>query len=169
MKMGTSSWEQMPPDMAEEVMKHLQWDRGASAVFRNICKGWRNAHDQWVTHLSVTGDSQRLSSLSGTRFPRITRDANAHYDDKWLRTLADLTALTSLDLSNCEEVSDAELHALAGLTTLTSLNLAKCDQVSDDGFCALVGLTNLNLRFCFRLSDNGLHALSGLTALTYLN
>jgi hypothetical protein len=182
MQMGTSSWERMPPDMAEEVMEHLKWDKGASAVFRKICKGWRDAHDQRITLLNVTGDSLRLSSLLGTRFPRVKEigvrisrvscDANSYYDHKWLRTLADLTALTSLDLSNCEEVSDAELDALAGLTALTSLNLTKCTQVSYDGFCALAGhtaLTSLNLTRYAQFVDDGFCALAGLTALTSLN
>ena len=101
--LGTSSWEQMSPDIAGEVMEHLKWDRGASAVFRKICQGWRDAHDQRVTRLSVTGNSSLQSSLIliGTQFPRVkeievrrprgARDANAYYDDyndNWLRTLA---------------------------------------------------------------------------------
>eukprot|EP00242_Pyramimonas_sp_CCMP2087_P011984 CAMPEP_0198205700 /NCGR_PEP_ID=MMETSP1445-20131203/9236_1 /TAXON_ID=36898 /ORGANISM="Pyramimonas sp., Strain CCMP2087" /LENGTH=94 /DNA_ID=CAMNT_0043878097 /DNA_START=19 /DNA_END=300 /DNA_ORIENTATION=- len=33
-----SSWTHLPPDVAGEVMAHLKWDGGASAVFRKICK-----------------------------------------------------------------------------------------------------------------------------------
>ena len=42
----------MPPDVAGEVMDHLKWDRRASAVFRKICKGWRDSHDERVTCLN---------------------------------------------------------------------------------------------------------------------
>jgi hypothetical protein len=53
--------------------------------------------------------------------------------DKWLRALAGLTGLTSLNLKQCREVSNNGLRALAGLTALASLNLCGCGQVSDDG------------------------------------
>jgi hypothetical protein len=46
MQMGMpSSWEWLPPDVAGEVMEQLKWERGASAVFRTVCKGWQDAHD----------------------------------------------------------------------------------------------------------------------------
>jgi hypothetical protein len=192
MQMGTSSWEQMPPDMAGEVMQHLKWHRGASAVFRKICKEWRDTHDQRVTRLSVKGDSVRLSSLLAPRFPRVkdirvrrrkgARDAHVYYDEKWLRILADLTALTSLNLAQHMMPKMSELGLLAiysmgaldmsGLNALANLNLTKCTQVSDDRFQALgslTALTNLNLEGWEEASDGGLQALAGLTALTSLN
>ena len=33
------------------------WDRRASAVFRKMCKGWRDAHDQSVTRLTINNKS----------------------------------------------------------------------------------------------------------------
>ena len=169
-----SPWEHLPTDVAREVMEHLKWDRGASEVFRQICKGWRDAHDRSVTRLSVTGDSlpssfvltrfQRLKEI-GVRFDPGPRVASTFSDNEWLRTFA------SLDLTGCEQVSDHGLHALGGLTTLTSLNLSNCRQVSDAGLRAVAGfttLTSLNFYMCYELSDNGLLALAGLTALTSL-
>jgi hypothetical protein len=44
----------MPPDVAGEVLDNLKWDRGASVVFRKVCKGWRDAHDDRATRLNVT-------------------------------------------------------------------------------------------------------------------
>jgi Leucine-rich repeat (LRR) protein len=53
--------------------------------------------------------------------------------------LSELTALQSLDLSECKGVSD--LTPLAGLTGLQSLNLWSCSSVSD--LTPLAGLTGL--------------------------
>jgi hypothetical protein len=60
-----SPWEQMPLDVAAEVIEHLKWDRGASAVFRRICKEWRDAHDQIVRmfHLSGAGMFRQMECL----------------------------------------------------------------------------------------------------------
>jgi hypothetical protein len=58
-----SLWERMPPDVAGEVMEQLKWDRGASAVFRKVCKGWRDSHDERVTSLKVTGNSLQSTVL----------------------------------------------------------------------------------------------------------
>ena len=121
----------MPLDVAGEVMEHLKWDRGASAVFRKTCKGWRDAHDQIVTRLSVTGNALPSSAIERTRFPRVKEigvrlHAGPHFlitfdDSMWLQTLlGGLTAhLTSLDLSGVHsqrgQVSDDGLRALAHL------------------------------------------------------
>ena len=107
-----SLWERMPPDVVEEVMEQLKGDRGASAVFRETCKGWRDAHDQRVTRLSGSDDMSvlRLSSfVLMTRFQRVKeigvrfwsspRFTNTFYAKEWLRTFTSLTALiTSLNL-----------------------------------------------------------------------
>jgi hypothetical protein len=124
-----SPWERMPADVAEEIMEHLKWDRGASEVIRQICKGWRDALDESVTRLSVTGDSLPSSFVLMTRFQRLKeigvrfdsgpRFASTFCDEEWLRTFASLTTLTSLDLTDCEQLSDDELHALGELTALT--------------------------------------------------
>jgi hypothetical protein len=109
-----SPWERMPPDVAGEVMGHLEWDRRASAAFRKTCKGWRDAHDQSVTCLRVTGDALPSSAIERTIFPRVKEigvrfHPGEHFeitfdDGKWLQTLASLTiCLTSLDLGGCTQ------------------------------------------------------------------
>jgi hypothetical protein len=55
----------------EVIMEKLKWDRGASGVFRQTCKGWRDAHDQSVIRLSVTRTSLLLSCMVRTRFPGV--------------------------------------------------------------------------------------------------
>ena len=188
--MDTSSWEWMPPDVTEEVMEQLKWERPASGVFRSVCKGWRDAHDQCVRHLSVNAclsvNTRRLNSALMMsrfilRFQRV-QEIDVRGDpavpgicidgDKWLRALAGLTGLTILNLALCDRVSNDGLRALGGLTALTSLDLTRCQRVSDDGLQALAGLTALtilDLFNCCRVSDDGLRALAGLTALTDLN
>jgi internalin A len=80
--------------------------------------------------------------------------------------LSGLTALTTLGLCGCKELS--ALPALSGLTALTTLNLYRCERLSDvSALSGLTALTTLSLGGCARVSV--LPALSGLTALTTLN
>ena len=80
--------------------------------------------------------------------------------------LAGLTALTSLDLSGCGQLTDVSV--LAGLTALTSLDLSGCGQLTDVSVLAgLTALTSLNLSGCEQLTD--VSGLAGLTALTSLD
>jgi hypothetical protein len=75
MMAGTPSWERMPLDVAGEVMDQMKGDKEASAaVFRTVCIGWRDAHDQGVTRLNVTRESTLLpcwSDMLRTRFPGV--------------------------------------------------------------------------------------------------
>jgi hypothetical protein len=168
MQMGTSSWEWMPPYVAGEVMEQLKWERGASVVFRRVCKGWRDMHDQCVRHLSVNTHwfnsaqmlmrvmmrCQRVNEIDMRGNPQC-RPASVVVGssaDKWLWALAGLTARTSLNLQQFGTVSNNGLRALAGLTSLSRLNLEDRGQ----------GLTSLSSQ----VSGNGLRALPGLTALT---
>jgi hypothetical protein len=187
MQMGTSPWEWMPPVAAAEVMRQLESERGALAVFRRVSKGWRDAHDQRMVHLRFDASWFNTAQLSRfmSRFPRVKgiriigdvppRHAiipGSSGDEQWLRALTGLTAVTVLNLKKCERASDVVLLALAGFTSLTSLNLCCCSEVSDNGLRAiaiLTALTDLNLQECGRVSDDGLRALAGLTSLTSLD
>jgi hypothetical protein len=138
MQVGTSSWEWMPPDVAEKVLEQLKLKWGASAVFQRVCKRWQDAHDQSVRHLRL--NTRRFNSALMMRrfllrFQGLNeidvRDNEPHYRpavavegigaDGWLGIggLAGLTALTRLSLKPCQQVSADGLQALAGLTTLT--------------------------------------------------
>jgi hypothetical protein len=92
-----------------------------------------------------------------------------------LAHLRGLTGLQSLDLSECERVTDAGLAHLAGLTGLQSLDLGGCEQgkrVTDAGLAHLRGLTglrSLDLRGRRQqVTDAGLAHLRGLTGLQSL-
>jgi hypothetical protein len=60
-------------------MEQLKWERQESGVFRRVCNGWRDAHDQCVRHLSVNTwlsanacrfNSAIMMSCFILRFPR---------------------------------------------------------------------------------------------------
>ena len=150
-------------------MELSRWERGASGVFRRVCKGWRDAHDQCVRDLSLnarlSANSRRLNSaLMLSRF--MLRFQRA----KQIIVRGD--PLYYPDIADVGFGADKWLRALAGLTALTDLNLQQCEQVSDDGLRALIGLTaltDLELGGCYHVSDNGLRALGSLTALTTLS
>src|SRR5581483_3019784 len=62
-----------------------------------------------------------------------------------------LTALQSLDLSSCVQLTDAGLAHLRGLTALRSFYLRWCDWLTDAGLAHLKSLTalqELNLQEC---------------------
>jgi hypothetical protein len=83
--------------------------------------------------------------------------ARAYYDDRWLKTLAGLRSLTSLNLYGCSQVSDNGLLTLAAFTALSSLDLSHCCRVSDNGLrtvVSLIALTSLNLSYCKQVSDS---------------
>src|SRR5215467_100323 len=85
------------------------------------------------------------------------------------RSIADLTALTSLDLS-FNGIGAEGVQALKGLVNLTSLDL-RWNDIGDEGAQALKGLVNLTSLDLTRnnIGDEGAQALKGLVNLTSLN
>lgn len=79
--------------------------------------------------------------------------------------LKELTALTKLDLSYCQQLTD--FKPVVGLTRLVSLRLISCEELkSFNSLAGLSYLTRLNLSYCRQF--NSLTTLSDLTALTSL-
>lgn len=88
-----------------------------------------------------------------------------------LKILQDLK-LTSLDLSSCVHILDADLRYLEGLKKLTDLNLSGCYKITDNGLLSLKelkALIRLNLSGCQKITGNGLIYLKELQWLTYLD
>jgi hypothetical protein len=166
-------------------LKDIRVRRHTDALFARTCV----VDDQWlqklaelaglVTCLDLSHCSRVQVADNGIRaLASLTAVTNLNLgdceqvSDDWLHTVAGLAALTSLNLEGCERVSDNGLRALAGLTALTSLDLSRCGNVASEGLCALGGLTglaSLNLRCCQQVTDDGLRALTGLTTLTTCN
>jgi internalin A len=82
-----------------------------------------------------------------------------------LDVLANLTNLTSLDLSICESLQNVD--GLENLTNLTSLDLQECDSLQNvDGLANLTNLTSLVLSYCkFSTIPSGLNKIPKLTSL----
>ena len=121
-------------------------------------------NEMWsLTDLELTSDVRDLSDLSICRgLTSLTLHEVYGID---FSILSELTALESLDLSNCT-VSSGGLKAIGSLENLKSLKLSGC-AITD--VSALSGLTSLEV---LDLSGNvisDISALGGLTALTDVN
>jgi hypothetical protein len=91
--------------------------------------------------------------------------------DAGLASLAPLTGLQQLDLSECDNITDAGLASLAPLTGLQQLGLSRCDKITDVGLASLApltGLQQLDLSRCRNITDAGLASLAPLTGLQQL-
>jgi GTPase SAR1 family protein len=113
--------------------------------------------------------NRRLSKAVETGYLHL---AYSDITDSQLRSLAGLTSLTTLDLSNCWKLTDEGLAHLAALTSLTKLDLSGCRNLTDEGLAHLAGLTSLttlSLNECKNLTNEGLAHLTGLTSLTTLD
>jgi len=81
-----------------------------------------------------------------------------------ISSLSGLVSLTSLNLSNCENLVD--ISPLAGLVSLINLDLSLCENLHNISLSGLGSLTSLDLRRCKNLYNI---SLSGLGSLTSLN
>jgi Leucine-rich repeat (LRR) protein len=85
--------------------------------------------------------------------------------------LSALPALASLDLTNCQGISDEGLLHLSALKALDDLTLAGCS-ISNRGLeylAGCAGLTTLVLDGCYQISDGGLAHLGALKQLQFLD
>jgi hypothetical protein len=113
-------------------------------------------------------DATALCTLTGLTYLRI--DGVEGATGEWVLELGGFTMLTSLHLRHCT-VTDAEVLAVGTLTALTSLRLFCCRNVTDVAVVALselTGLTVLGLAGC-NVTNVALGALGGLTGLTELD
>lgn len=107
------------------------------------------------------------------KFPKLKklRAAASQVSDAGLESIARMTALEELDLSENSQIFDDGLKHLASMTQLKKLNLWRV-QVTDEGVKHLAGLTNLawlNLDNVGYLSDEGLVYLKGMNSLKFLH
>lgn len=88
-----------------------------------------------------------------------------------VRELVECPNITTLNLSENRNVTDAGLVHLAGLPHLTRLNLSSCS-INDGGLVHLVSLPNLawlNLAYCNRLSDACLKHIRAMPRLRFVD
>lgn len=60
--------------------------------------------------------------------------------------LAQLTALTALEMPWCVKVTNGGLAAITPLTRLATLNISGCQLISEAGIACMAALTNLEVR-----------------------
>ena len=88
-----------------------------------------------------------------------------------LRALSGAPAFSALDLSWCEQITDAGLRQLTALGQLRDLDLSGCSQITDVGLSyltALRELRHLDLSCCSQITDEGLGHLAALKHLRFL-
>jgi len=91
--------------------------------------------------------------------------------DEGVSYLASLQNLTSLDLGDCQAVTNQGLSILKGLKKLKHIGISSYG-ITDAGLKhlqSLKNLTSLNLRFCYRITDQGIAHLVPLSQLAYLD
>jgi hypothetical protein len=95
--------------------------------------------------------------------------------DSDLQTLVeevmDVPVITSLDLSENRNITDAGIARLKNMPQLRSLNLSSCDitRKALDHLADLPGLISLNLSYCNRIDDTAMKSLNSLSKLEFLD
>jgi hypothetical protein len=95
--------------------------------------------------------------------------------DSDLQTLAEeiagVSAVTSLDLSENRNITDAGIARLKNLTQLRELKLSSCDITykAIDHMAELPNLISLDLSYCNRLHDSSIKGLNALSQLEFLD
>jgi bacterioferritin-associated ferredoxin len=184
-----TAWTKPPEYVFEAVVEHMQGDREVSAVFRQVCRAWREAHDRLITVLkpsSAPRDARVWRKFGGVKTLHfwnepLERTFGELADDDVKKALASLVSLNTISLGGgitdayervYPNVTDKGMRMLSLLTTLTSLDLRGCRRVTDKGMrtlSQLSTLTFLDLSWCEAVTDNGVRSLASLTALTSLN
>jgi Leucine-rich repeat (LRR) protein len=156
---------------------------------------WPNVNDLSVLSARTRGDQPAENTVGPEPDLRhlavlaLTGDAESERTLTDLSPLAELTALTSLNLRGYKNLTN--LSPLAGLTALSSLNLSNCENLTNlsplvrvtaltelklsggmnqadlSPLAELTALTSLDLKGCENLAD--LSPLAGLTALSSLD
>ena len=111
--------------------------------------------------------------LMATQFPELAklRASGCQVSNAGLQSIAKMTQLVELDLSENTSIFDDGMAHLSEMTQLKKLNLWRVP-ITDEGVASLAGLTNmewLNLDNTAYLSDDGLKYLSNMTQLKFLH
>lgn len=88
-----------------------------------------------------------------------------------VREIVHCKAVTFMNLSENRKITDEGMRSLAEMSHLTGVNLSSCslNDVGIGRLNALTHLEHLNLSFCNRLTDTSLRHLRKLTQLVYLD
>lgn len=120
----------------------------------------------WDARLSAINIWGGVLADAATLWPWLTSVSLVEWKlevEEELGALAELPALTSLEIIRCRGLSDAGVHALDACTSLSQLSLKGNVDITGDGAAALgslTRLTGLNLSGCKSVGDDGVRALS---------
>ena len=118
----------------------------------------------------ITDDD--LANLRGTRIRTLELSGCDEITDAGLAVIAEMPQLRTLSVSNCEQITSAALRHLAGLTQLRALKMDLIGQITDADLAHLAGLTQLrqlDLYECEQITDAGLAHLAGMTQMRELS
>ena len=146
----------MPTPLWQLSLQYLGMDLHCWCRMQLVCQAWFQSSRTpiWTSTVFVQSSP---GSLFGNR-------------DCQLMSAA-LTALRTLDLSECNAITDQGVRSLVCLTALQTLHLSRTD-ITDQGLQSLSCLTalkTLGLYNCPGITDQGLQPLTCLTALQYLD
>ena len=171
-----NGWADLREELLAKVLLQAAGQEGglgfcqASATMRLVCAAWQAVHDALVMRLVLRRETtDKAMGMLVLRFPaiislkiKVPRGKRAALTDEGMRAVSSLPALTSLDLTDCDKVSNAGMRAVSNCSALTSLDLTRCFKVTVEGMRAvssLPALKSLNLCGC-ELTDEGMRAVS---------
>jgi hypothetical protein len=119
-----SLWAELPEELQVKVLAALpaDWYRGCkndSAAVRLVCSGWKAVHDAMVMKLLVRQKATDEGvGMLARRFPAVVS-----FELRWIfgghavtdvgvRAVSRLHALTFLDISYCDKLTDEALRAV---------------------------------------------------------
>ncbi len=151
----------MPRDLVKHVYSFLDFQDGAKV--HEVSKAW-NTLPHWST-LQPRVDNKGCLDLSG--LPNLS--------SKNLKIILAATKksskITSINLSNCKNITDADLALLVKRFSLRSLDLSGCKKITDAGLAhlAMCDLRSLDLSGCTKITEYGLPHLVRHASLSSLN
>eukprot|EP00123_Amoebidium_parasiticum_P021399 comp6654_c0_seq1/m.2423 comp6654_c0_seq1/g.2423 ORF comp6654_c0_seq1/g.2423 comp6654_c0_seq1/m.2423 type:complete len:540 (-) comp6654_c0_seq1:75-1694(-) len=123
----------------------------------------------WCRELTDIGLVSTLSHMPRLQVLDVSGCENM--TDATAELLGQMGSLRILNVSWCKKITDEGAAAIAGATTLEELDIGFCDRLSDEGVKSLAQLgrlRRLDISQCPQVTDEGVRALSNLTALTKL-
>ncbi len=168
-KYATSGIKAVPSTVVERILNPLPAQQSIHHLYR-VNDGYLDLSG--LLNLSDSDLKIILDKTSGTHITSINLSNCKNITDASLAHLVTLTLLSSLNLRGCYKITDAGLAHLSKLTLLSSLNLRGCYKITDAGLAHLSKLTllsSLNLRGCYKITDAGLAYLETLRSLNLDN
>ncbi len=143
------------------------FNRGRTGMPRRMTVDWRGHHQEIAdVPMMMARIAPRFTNLRTVCLNKAGSGGWVDIDDAVVVTLArNCAALTDVDVSRCEKLTDTSIMALAnGCVHVRRLNLLLCKKITDASVTYLTTqcseLTDLDVRFCRKLTVATLTAIS---------